>query len=259
MKVFQVLEDCEIRRPNSSVTKLQKDNFYISSDALLNQMKLFAPAAIGIEIPFKEIYREYNGEDLNNESVLMMRSGGGGDILFMSTGIKELCRKFPSADISVAISDQYFCLVEREKEINKVFSLPIKLSDWNNFHYHIIFEGIIENNLEASKYNAYDLFMIKMSLNVKEILPKNKIPQISLSEPMLKQVKNNISQLQDPNVKRVGIQVSSSSPIRNYPAYGLVKLAKHLIDRDFEIYLFGGKAQENLIFSGSRISTEIKK
>jgi len=249
MKVFQVLEDCEIRRPNSSVTKLQKDNFYISSDALLNQMKLFAPAAIGIEIPFKEIYREYNGEDLNNKSVLMMRSGGGGDILFMSTGIKELCRKFPSADISVAISDQYFCLVEREKEINKVFSLPIKLSDWNNFHYHIIFEGIIENNLEASKYNAYDLFMIKMSLNVKEILPKNKIPQISLSEPMLKQVKNNISQLQDPNVKRVGIQVSSSSPIRNYPAYGLVRLAKHLIDRDFEIYLFGGKAQESLIFS----------
>jgi len=249
MKVFQVLEDCEIRRPNSTATKLEKDNFYISSDALLNQMKLFAPAAIGIEIPFKEIYREYNGEDLNNKSILMIRHGGGGDILFMSTGIKELYRKFPKADISVAISDQYFCLVEGESEINCTYSIPIKLSDWNNYHYHITFEGLIENNPDASKYNAYDLFMAKMGLNIKEVLPKNKIPQISLSGFKLNQIKSEISQLQDPNVKRVGIQVSSSSPVRNYPAYGLVRLAKHLIDRDFEIYLFGGKAQESLIIS----------
>jgi len=247
MKVIQMLQECSLGTEKDPRI-LKKDKFYIMSDSVCRHISIVYPGLIGIEIPFKEVYNEYKDQDLNNKRILMIRHGGGGDILFMTTGIRELYRKFPRAKISVAISEQYKGIVNNEKEIEASFNLPISLDDWNNFHYHLSFENLIENNPEATRYNAYDLFMKKMGLNIKEVPPENKIPSIKINQEEKNEIKEEMISLNSPK-KKIGLQLTTSTPIRNFPIYKFEAVINALINKGHDIYVFGSLAQENIIKS----------
>ena len=249
MKIVQIVQNIDLQIGNNIKQKrLNGGESYILSDTFLQKLKRSVPAALGIERPFSEACNEYNGEDLNGKKIFMIRHGGGGDILFMSTGIKELKRKFPEATICVAIKEQYIGLIEAEQEIFQIFSLPLELKKWETFDYHLTFEGLVENNLLATQYNAYDLFMMKMGLDIKKVSIENKIPEITISEIERKMVEKELGQLKRKN-KRVGIQIESSTPIRNYPVHNLYKVAKSLLEDGFDIFFFGSKVQDKLISS----------
>lgn len=242
MKVVYIKEKCELRVGENVINSLEEKNFYIMSDAFHQKLQFLAENILGTEIPFREIYNPYKGQDLSGRKVLALRHGGGGDILFMTTGLKELKKKFSSSKLSVAIGEQYIPLAENEPEIEKIFSIPIKLEEWEQFHYHLIFENIIENNPFAREYNAYDLFLMQMGLDIKEIPPERKIPTIS--SPLDLAIKEYL--LYSP-IKKVGIQVEASSPIRNYPIYNYAEVGKILEAKNYEIYLFGSQKQEDSI------------
>ena len=318
MKVFQILNDCHITVGTEITENFIKGKFYISSDDYFSKLSMFIGGAIGIEIPFNEICNKYEGQDLNGKKLFAMRHGGGGDILFMLTALRELKRRYRDSQISIAIRKQYNGLVlkkaerekegtgiidqeqidqldsdipfeevplntylntnlknqnhkdkfflrsEREKEgylssrssngidnsdkkdlIDHIFSLPILLDEWNKYHYHLTFENLIENNPDAKRYNAYDLFMKQAGLDIKQVPPENKIPYIRIEEQ-----EKRFKYMEFPHLvsekKKVGIQVKTSSPIRTYPPYNYIKIGQELVRRGYEVYLFGGN-NENLI------------
>ena len=252
MKVIQLIQNAEIRVGGEVTEAFKKNKFYLMSDALAQKLRLIIEPAIGIEIPFNDVYNKYTGQDLNGRKIIMMRHGGGGDILFMTTGIKELKRKYPEAKISVAIGEQYISLAENEPEIDKIYHLPICLNDWNEFNYHLIFENLIEQNPLASEYNAYDLFMMQMGFDVKKVPAENKIPQIHLPDQDLpdQNLPGNSDQklaLKHPDIKRVGIQIESSSPIRNYPITKMIPVIEKLQEKGMQVWLFGSQAQRDSI------------
>lgn len=246
MKCIQILKDCSILGGGSTELEFKGGEFYILSDDLLHKLRIIIDHVLGVEIPFKEIYNQYKGQDLNNRKLISLRHGGGGDILFMATGLAELKRKYPKSDLSVAISPAYFPIVENNPDINEVISLPIPLSEWNRFHYHNIFESLIENNPLASKINAYDLFLMKMGLDIEAVPPENKIPKLFITPNEKVDIEKAFPSLLFKR-KRVGIQVEASSPIRKYLPHHFVEVGKGLIERGYEVYLFGNHAQENSI------------
>ena len=319
MKVFQVLNDCQIIIGEEITETFAKGKFYISSEDYFSKISMFIGGAIGIEIPFSEIYNKYEGQDLNGKKLFAMRHGGGGDILFMLTALRELKRRYKNSSISIAIREQYNALVlkqterekerpdhidqknskdfkefkppqylsrsEREKEslltslrtdksvktdessetsasyrcdkstpssdeninlIDNIYSLPIPLDIWNQFHYHLTFENLIENNPDAKRYNAYDLFMKQAGLDIKQVSPENKIPIIELEENEKRFKIMEFPHLANKSPK-VGIQIKTSSPIRTYPPYNYIKISQELVKKGYDVYLFGGMGEHALI------------
>jgi ADP-heptose:LPS heptosyltransferase len=243
MIVVQILEDIEILVGKNLEEKLNKGLFFIMSDAFYEKIKILANHVLGITIPFREICNQYNGQDLNNKKLLALRHGGLGDILFLTTGYAELKRKFPQSSLNIAISKMYFSALKGNPNIDQIYSLPISLDDWNNFHYQIIFENLIENNPLAEQYNAYDLFMLQMGLDIKSVPPENKIPKLYIEDEEIEEIKTRFESLKSEK-KKVGIQVASSSPIRNYPTHKFVPVIEYLISKDYDVYLFGSSNQD---------------
>lgn len=257
MKVIQFMEKCEIVTGNTIVNTFEKNEFYIMSDDLLQKVRLLVGDYIGLEIPFNEVYNQYKNQDLTNKKLLCLRHGGGGDILFMATGIAELKRKFPSVKVGAAISEMYNGILKGNPNFHEILHIPISLKEWNEYHYHLIFENLIENNRLATQYNAYDLFLAKMGFNPKDVPPENKLPEISILEEEKDKVKKLLPNLQSPR-KKVGIQVEASSPIRKYPPFKLVDVCKELFSRGYQVYLFGSSAQRNTIESLAKMTKTIK-
>ena len=123
MKVFQTLEDLEIQVGGNTEEKLEKDTFFVTSDDLYSKLQTLVGHAIGIEIPFSDVFNPYQGQDLNNRNILAIRHGGLGDILFLLTGFAELKRKYPNASLNIAISPMYFDAVKNNPDIDQVISL----------------------------------------------------------------------------------------------------------------------------------------
>jgi len=247
LKVIQFINDCQISGGESPGLEFKGGLFYITSDDLCSKLKIILGENIGIEIPFSEIYNEYKGQDLNNKKLLALRHGGGGDILFMLTGLAELKRRYPSSNLNIAISPSYFSIPKNNPDINETISLPISLDEWNKYHYHEIFENLIENNPLAQKYNAYDLFLSQLKIDPTTVSPENKVPKLYLKgDEMLLALKEYPS-LINKEIKRVGIQAEASSPIRKYIPYHFVKIGEELIKRGYEVYFFGSNMQRNTI------------
>jgi len=255
MKVVQIIDDCEIMVGQNLEEKLNKNTFYIMSDSFFEKIKALAPHVIGIDIPFREIYNPYKNQNLNNKKVLALRHGGLGDILFLLTGFNELKRKYPQSSLNIAISSMYFPALENNPDLDEKFSLPMTLDDWNKFHYHIIFENLIENNILAQQYNAYDLFMMQMGLDIKKVPPQNKIPKLYILQEEIDELKKDKTHL-TLDKRKVGIQVASSSPIRNYPTSNFVPIIKYLISKNYDIYLFGSTNQNIQIEYLNKISSK---
>lgn len=297
MKVFQVLNDCQIIIGKNITESFVKGKFYISSEDYFSRLSVFVGGAIGMEIPFNEVYNKYEGQDLNNKKLFAMRHGGGGDILFMLTALREIKRRYKDSSIGIAVREQYNELIlkrterekerpdhidqknskdfkefksfqyprrsEREKEsiltsfktdesdeeinlIDNIYSLPVPLDIWNQYHYHITFENLIENNPEARRYNAYDLFMKQVGLDIKQVPPENKIPIIQLGENEKRFKCMEFPHLTNGRPK-VGIQVKTSSPIRTYPPYNYIAIGQRLVEKGYDVYLFGGTNENSLV------------
>jgi len=249
MKVVKIGEDCQLFDGDSPVIMLEGGKFYIMSDILKERFSALRPDVFNFEIPFNEVYNKYKGQPLNGKKIFMLRHGGGGDILFMMTGANVLKELYPDMKLGVAVGSQYVPILQGSI-VDTIHSLPIPLDVWNEYHYHLMFEGIIEDNKEAQEFNAYDLFMKEMGLDISLVLPEKKIPKLFISEDEQEKMCQDHSSLKHPK-KKIGIQVASSSPIRNYPYYHYIKVASALIEKGYQVYLFGGGPQmgtiENLI------------
>jgi len=243
MRVVQMSDECLMKRGIHTTERLEKGKFYIMSDELFQMLQTLNPFLLGLEIPFREIYNKYNGENLNGKRLMALRHGGGGDILFMTTGLKYLKKMYPDVTLAAATGDMYLPLAMYEPEIAETYHVPISLDEWNMFHYHIIFEGIIEANTEAQQLNAYDLFLKEMCQDIKKVPVLDKIPSLTVG-PEEKAAALEVMEKLSPGKLKVGIQAMTSTAIRNYPANYWVPIGKALVERGFSVFFYGSSPQE---------------
>jgi hypothetical protein len=134
------------------------------------KVKLLKPASMR----FSNIYKPYIGQDLDDKTVLVFRTGGIGDLLFIQPNLIYLKNKYPSCYIKFACGPQYQPMVNTWECVDEVLDLPFSFKHLRESDYHMLFEGVIERCKESETQNAYNLFSTWLGLNLpdKLLIPK---------------------------------------------------------------------------------------
>ena len=161
---------------------------------------------------FKDVYKPYNGQDLSNKKLVVWRTGGIGDLLFIQPSLRYLKKKYPTCIIYICCAPTYHSIVATWDCIDKVLDFPLSDTYLYECDYHTTFEGVIERTEEAEKVNAYKLFSEWMGLN--KISNKDLVP-ILKTVPIHDEIvqdyltKNNLVENEF-----IVMQLRASSPIR---------------------------------------------
>lgn len=186
------------------------------------------------QMQFKKIYKPYIGQSLENKTLLVFRTGGIGDLLFIQPNLIYLKEKYPSCTIKFACGPQYQDMVKEWECIDKVLDLPFFLNELFTSDYHCVFEGVIERCKESEKINAYHLFTKWMNLNLPDELL---IPKQKPNEEAIIRNKQILKELNTEENNFIVLQIRASSPIRTPNLTFWKNLIDQLTDKGHNILI----------------------
>jgi len=197
---------------------------------LQKNVKLLIPAPM----KFKNMYRPYIGQDLTDKTILVFRTGGIGDLLFIQPNLLYLKKKYPTCYIKFACGPQYRPMIENWDCIDEVLDLPFSIRHLMKSHYHMLFEGVIERCNESHTVNAYNLFSRWLGLD----LPDNLLlPRQDPKEDLVDKCFNILKDWGIADESFVLMQLRASSPIRTPSHEFWVKIIDELNARGHNVVL----------------------
>ncbi|MEN6373912.1 MAG: glycosyltransferase family 9 protein [Smithella sp.] len=182
----------------------------------------------------------YRGEDLTNKSLSCFRSGGIGDLLFITTSLKELKKKYPTARLYLGCNSAFGEILKSPTGDYEIISMPLEKSILDANDYVLFFQGIIEEAKEAETVNAYDLFRKAFYLDG----ISNYKPNVYLSDNYMADVNKYLKKNQPFYEKQINIaiQVSASVPKRSILPATLIQFINSLPSQ-YSIWLIGSSSQ----------------
>jgi len=193
-------------------------------------------------IKFRNVYKPYIGQSLEDKTLLVFRTGGIGDLLFIQPNLRYLKEKYPSCTINFACGPQYQAMVDNWDCVDNVVDLPFPLKWLINADYHALFEGVIERCKEAHSTNAYNLFTRWMGLN----LPDNLlIPQQEPKEEKLMECMKIVEEWKLLHRPFILTQIRASSPIRTPRPEFWIDIIDELTDLGFDIVITDNPRQSD--------------
>ncbi len=138
----------------------------------ISSEKLFKPS----KIKFQKNYKPYNGQDLNNKSILIFTTGGIKELLFIKPSVQKLKNKYPNSKIIFACSFPLHQLVQNWDFVDSLVSIPFHVNTFLDVDYHCVFEGLLERCESAKDENIFELHSkwIGLTLNKNELKIKEK-------------------------------------------------------------------------------------
>lgn len=212
--IAQCLKECEFSQNQFVKQILKKKQRYVMGVSTYRSLwynpytdkQLLKPATI----KFNNVYKPYNGQNLDNKILLVSRTGGIGDLLFIQPNLIYLKQKHPTCKIIISCGPQYHSMVNTWECIDEVLLLPFDVKYLLKAHYHAFFEGVIERCEEATTTNAYNLFSRWLGLNLPDdfLIPNLK----NLNADKLNFCKEYLN---DRGIDEfILVQMKASSPIR---------------------------------------------
>lgn len=200
---------------------VKKKNRYVMGLGVYEQLKyepkLKAKILRPARVKFKNIYTPYIGDDLEDETLMIWRTGGIGDLLFIQPNLNYLKELYPTCEIILACGPQYQAMVEDWPSVDKLLDLPFPFQYLVRSDYHAVFEGVIERCKEAHTTNAYELFTRWLGLD----LPKEKLlPVQPVKQDKVEECKKILEEWNLEGIDFIIIQLRASSPVRS-PRLGL--------------------------------------
>jgi ADP-heptose:LPS heptosyltransferase len=186
---------------------------------------------------FSDVFRRYEGQDLTDKNLLIWRTGGIGDLLFIKPNMDWLKKTYPTCKIWFACAPSYQNMVKHWDCVDKLVDLPIDYYKiFSKANYHVTFEGAIERNLEAHKVNAYKMFSDWMGLNLED---DDLIPHQDPPAPLLPKVSQILKTWgMDPTAKEfVLLQMAPSSPIRMIAIDKWIEVINELTSRGHKVVI----------------------
>lgn len=197
---------------------IESGKSYIVHDSWVNQI----PGTVGLLGPR---FKKYNiSIDANDKRILMIRTIGGGDVLFLSGIAKYIKHIYPSVQIDFAIVDKQHSLVETIPVFDNVISMPIKSELFDTYDYYIEVSGLIEGDANVDR-NVYDVYLEHVGAEFDTIGPEFKRPAL---------IKKTISK----NTQRIGIHPFANDPIRAVNPQLANGLALKLMELGYEVIIF---------------------
>ncbi len=184
--------------------------------------------------PWENYLLRFNPEnDWNNKRVLLVRPGGFGDLLFLTPLMREMKKRWPGIRIGVSCSVRCAAVLESNPDVSVIHKYPLALTELDDYAAVLCFENAIEYGPLAHTHHAVDVFADVAGMELKD----RKLRLHLLPE----EIEAAKTQFPRTGKKRIGIQLFSSSPVRNYVRMGEVL---HLLaKRNVEIFIFAAPGQ----------------
>jgi ADP-heptose:LPS heptosyltransferase len=193
-------------------------------------------------IKFRSIYKPYIGQSLEDKTLLVFRTGGIGDLLFIQPNLRYLKEKYPSCTINFACGPQYQAMIDNWDCVDNVIDLPFPLKWLMSADYHALFEGVIERCKESHSTNAYNLFTRWMGLDLPDSLL---VPQQEPKEEKLAECVDILEDWKISNNPFILTQFRASSPIRTPRPEFWIDIINRLTDLDFNIVITDNPRQSD--------------
>lgn len=186
------------------------------------------------KVKFRNIYRPYMGQELDDKTLLVSRTGGIGDLLFIQPNLRYLKEKYPTCKIIFSCGPQYQSMVETWDCIDEIIDLPFNFSYLVNSDYHAFFEGVIERCKLAEKINAYHLFSKWLNLD----LPSDKlIPKQEAKPEVVKECKKWLEENELGEKQFLVAQLRASSPVRTPSLDIWKKIINVVIENGYDVVI----------------------
>jgi ADP-heptose:LPS heptosyltransferase len=193
---------------------------------------------------FSNMYRPYIGQDATDKTILVFRTGGIGDLLFIQPNLRYLKKIYPTCKIQFACGPQYQPMVENWDCVDEICDLPFTLTKLQKADYHMLFEGVIERCKAAEKDNAYNLFSNWLGLDLPDTLL---IPIQTAKEDLVEECESIIADWNLEKESYIVMQLRASSPIRTPRHEFWVKIIDELNERGYPVLLTDNPRQaENI-------------
>jgi ADP-heptose:LPS heptosyltransferase len=231
---------------------IKKDVHYVMNFGIFQQLHLDKTSGkrllTAAPMKFKNVYKPYMGQELEDGSeLLVFRTGGIGDLLFIQPNLRYLKQKYPKCYIKFACGPQYQPMVRLWEDcIDEIVTLPFTFDTLRNADYHLLFEGVIERCKEAETTNAYRLFTKWLGLNLPDELL---IPKQTPNPKSVESCKKILDEWRGWQLHKdfVVLQLRASSPIRTPSPDFWRKIIDQLTKRDLRIvFVDNPKQAENI-------------
>jgi ADP-heptose:LPS heptosyltransferase len=116
-------------------------------------------------------YRLYDSQNLNGKTLMVWRTGGIGDLLFIRPILVHLARKYPNCNITLATRQRYESMIQNWGDcLTGASYMPILTPQTvDAADYHLSFQGLIETCKEATTTDVHDLFARNAGIDPDEI------------------------------------------------------------------------------------------
>jgi len=184
----------------------------------------------------------YRGEDLNGKSLFCFRSGGIGDLLFISTSLRQLKKNYPTAALALGCDSLFGSILDGKGCGFKQITMPLEKRMMDKYDYILFFQGIIEGNPEAETKNAYDLLKDAFCLGRLD----DPLPSVHIDKREKNRARDFVKMTANGRSHKVVIQVSASVPKRSAPPQLYADFIRQL-PGEYMVFFIGGKNQYNMI------------
>jgi ADP-heptose:LPS heptosyltransferase len=184
---------------------------YIMPEDIESDLRSAYPNNFGMSY---NVNKTYKGEDLTGKKLLCIRTGGIGDMLFLAPALQYLIKKY-KCEIGVATKKPAPLL---NIGLN-LYTIPFCSDIIDDYDYFTHFQGILENAPEESKtVPAVDLFFKNLFVDPDMVQPHEKVAQINYTPEEIMWLNKTATKLGiDQSDYVIGVQMESSSSLRNYP------------------------------------------
>lgn len=232
---------------------VNKKGVILSTRSLAEIELNFGNQIVNSVAPLMAHYRSYDGQDLTDKKMLIIREGGIGDLLFTTPSIKYLFEKY-NCIIDVSCAGRYHQVFESNPHVNKILFMPLLFEDFDSYDYHISFQGLIEENTKDSQeMNAYDIYIQQFGLTGK-IPDSDKKPTLIPDSKCSAKVGEMQKEIFGENFEdriRIFIHYSTSSKIRTYPGPRWFEMIDEIlkIDDRINVYIIDSGRRESEVES----------
>lgn len=228
MIMAQSLKDFTMERSNKKIN-IKKGSVIILPKSQFDRTKRASGVCLKpYRRTFSEFFNRYRGQNLNGKKLLVWRSGGYGDLMFIQPILRYLKNRYPTCQITFATSPENVSLFNNWPVgiIDYVAIIPFDKELMIKHDYHLTFEGVIERCLESRKVNYYDSF--KNVAGVK--FEFDEFPLVLDVNPVMnKHFKEIIKS------NTIAIQLRASTPLRTLTMEKVKEIVDRLIVENYNV------------------------
>lgn len=149
-------------------------------------------------------------DDDPTRSILIVRAGGYGDLIFLTPTMREIKRRWPHCRLALSVSLQCVDLVRGFPMLDEILPYPCPMPLVDKFDHVVSVGNILEFDPRGRREHAIDLFADAFGLTLVD-----RQCSIHLTDDELAAARERFPRDARP---RIGIQLYSTTAVRTYPA-----------------------------------------